>query len=167
MQPRVFAMPYAVSIDFIRTWRVAMIRFYFRTRIEGEWEKWCKMHPLLPEGATVTCIKISVLCHQGTQILIQYLGLFFCIFLELRCKVQGIISYNSCLTGNNCRISFLWIKCSICFQTDSRQNRPLVYSRRSNWPQFCTPLGRNRGKRTQCYDIIRTRCTLFIWRDLA
>ena len=45
--------------------------------------------------------------HQGTQILIQYLGLFFCIFLELRCKVQGIISYNSCLTGNNCRISFL------------------------------------------------------------
>ena len=34
-------------------------------------------------------------------------------------------------------------------------------------PQFCTPLGLKRQKRTQCYDIIRTRCTLFIWRDLV
>ena len=27
--------------------------------------------------------------HQGTQILIRYLGLFFCIFLRLRCKNKG------------------------------------------------------------------------------
>ena len=41
------------------------------------------MHRDFPAGATVPCIKISVLCHHGTQILIQYLGLFFCIFLEI------------------------------------------------------------------------------------
>ena len=33
-----------------------------------------------PAGATVPCIKINVGSHQGTQILIRYLGLFFCIF---------------------------------------------------------------------------------------
>ena len=88
---------------------------------------------------------------------------FLLHFFEIDMQIWGISSWNWCLAGENCKISFLWIKCSICFQTDSRQNRSLVYSRRLFWPQFCTPLSRKRGKRTQCYDIMRTQCTLLSW----
>ena len=82
-------------------------------------------------------------------------------------QIWGISRWNWRLAGENCRITFLWIKYSICFRTDSRQKRSLVYSRKLSWPQFCTPLVRKRGKRTRCYDIIRTRCTLLFWGRFA
>ena len=57
------------------------------------------MHRDFPAGATVPCIKISVLCHQGTQILIQYLGLFFCIFFGISVQNSRDIALELAFSG--------------------------------------------------------------------
>ena len=96
--------------------------------------------------------KSLTLRHQGTQILIQYLGLLFCIFSELWCKNQGVIRWNWCLKGNNCRILCFWSKYTIRVRTDSSQKRPLDYSRRLSWPRFCTPPDQ---KKRKAYTVLR------------
>ena len=47
------------------------------------------MHRDFPAGATVPCIKITVLCHQGTQILIRYLGLFAFFWFD-DARIEGL-----------------------------------------------------------------------------
>ena len=51
-------------------------------------------------------------------------------------------------------------------QIGQRSGKVISLLEMADPPQFCTPLGLKRQKRTRCYDIIRTRCTLLLWVDL-
>lgn len=72
-----------------------------------------------PANYSFLCINDYGARHQGTQILIRYLGLFFCIFSRLRCRKRDIGCWSCCYSGVFCRNLVFKIKNQIRTKSDS------------------------------------------------